>query len=83
MLIIHYNLYNTIIALMFRVFRIWVSFWVNVLVAEKTLHRSNGSENLAEAVAKLCGELDHITKETLLECESHGPAAMIVINIVI
>lgn len=34
-------------------------------IAEKTLHRSNGSENLAEAVAKLCGELDHITKETL------------------
>ena len=31
---------------------------------QKTLRRG-GSENLAEAVAKLCVELDHITKDQL------------------
>lgn len=41
---------------------------VQAIAAEmKTLHRSNGSENLAEAVAKLCGELDHITKEAVTQ----------------
>lgn len=32
--------------------------------AQKTLRRGGGSDNLAEAVAKLCVELDHVTKET-------------------
>lgn len=42
---------------------------VQAIAAEmKTLQRgSNGSENLAEAVAKLCGELDHITKESVTQ----------------
>lgn len=32
--------------------------------AQKTMQRgSNGSDNLAEAVAKLCGELDHIAQD--------------------
>ncbi|CAK9070546.1 unnamed protein product, partial [Durusdinium trenchii] len=31
----------------------------------KTLRRGGGSDNLAEAVAKLCVELDHVTKESV------------------
>jgi len=40
---------------------------VQAIQAEvKTLRRgSNGSDNLAEAVAKLCEELDHVTKESV------------------
>jgi len=36
----------------------------NFNATQKTLRRgSNGSDNLAEAVAKLCEELDHVTKD--------------------
>ena len=52
----------------------WIYFWhfgmfgplcsFNFNATQKTLRRgSNGSDNLAEAVAKLCEELDHVTKD--------------------
>ena len=43
----------------------------NSNATQKTLRRgSNGSDNLAEAVAKLCEELDHVTKDEATLCFS-------------
>ena len=40
------------------------AFCFDFNATQKTLRRgSNGSDNLAEAVAKLCEELDHVTKD--------------------